>query len=51
LGLTATTSAHEFTGRAEIDGPAEQAQQIGPMITADFPDTVASLIALATEHA
>lgn len=35
---------------AEIDGPAEQAQQLGPMITADFPTTMASLIELAKER-
>ena len=35
---------------AEIDGPEDQAQQVGPMITADFPDTMASLIALAKER-
>ena len=35
---------------AEIDGPEDQAQQVGPMITADFPETMASLIALAKER-
>ncbi|HEX7211628.1 MAG TPA: SRPBCC family protein [Propionibacteriaceae bacterium] len=35
---------------AEIDGPEDQAQQVGPMITADFPGTMASLIALAKER-
>jgi hypothetical protein len=35
---------------AEIDGPEGQAKEIGPMITADFPDTVASLVALARER-
>jgi hypothetical protein len=39
-----------ITNSAEIDGPEEQAQEIGPMITADFPDTMASLIALAKER-
>ena len=34
---------------AEIDGPVDQAQQVGPMITADFPETMASLIAMAKE--
>jgi hypothetical protein len=34
----------------EIDGPEDQAQQIGPMITADFPDTIAALAALAEER-
>jgi hypothetical protein len=39
-----------ITYSAEIDGPQDEAQQVGPMITADFPDTVASLIALAKER-
>jgi hypothetical protein len=39
-----------ITYSAEIDGPENQAQEIGPMITADFPDTMASLIALARER-
>jgi Polyketide cyclase / dehydrase and lipid transport len=39
-----------ITYSAEIDGPEEQAQEIGPMITADFPDTIASLVALAKER-
>jgi hypothetical protein len=40
----------EITYSVEIDGPAEHAQQIGPMITGDFPDTIASLIARAKER-
>jgi Polyketide cyclase / dehydrase and lipid transport len=36
-----------ITYSAEIDGPEDQAQEIGPMHTADFPDTIASLISLA----
>jgi hypothetical protein len=39
-----------ITYSAQIDGPDPQAQQIGPMITADFPETIASLIALAKER-
>jgi hypothetical protein len=39
-----------ITYSAEIDGPKRQAQEIGPMITADFPETMASLIALARER-
>jgi len=35
---------------AEIDGPEDEAQQVGPMISADFPETMASLIALAKER-
>jgi hypothetical protein len=38
------------TYAVEIDGPPEQAQQIGPMITADVPATMASLLALAGER-
>ncbi len=33
-----------ITYRAEIDGPEDEAQQVGPMITSDFPATMASLI-------
>ncbi len=40
-----------LTHTAEIDGTAEQAQQLGPMITADFPTTMALLIELAKERA
>jgi hypothetical protein len=39
-----------ITYSAEIDGPEDQAQENGPMITADFPDTMASLIRLAAER-
>jgi hypothetical protein len=39
-----------ITYSAQIDGPKDEAQQIGPVITADFPDTVAALIALAKER-
>jgi hypothetical protein len=39
-----------ITYSAEIDGPERRAQEIGAMITADFPDTMASLIALAKER-
>jgi hypothetical protein len=39
------------TYAAEIDGPAEQAEEIGPMITADFPATMAALITLARRKA
>ena len=35
---------------AEIDGPEDEARQLGSIITADFPDTMASLIALAKER-
>jgi hypothetical protein len=39
-----------ITYAAEIDGPEDQAEHVGPLITADFPDTMASLIALAQER-
>jgi hypothetical protein len=39
-----------LTYSAEIDGPESEAQQVGPMITGDFPETMASLIALAKER-
>lgn len=35
---------------ADIDGPEDQARQVGPMITADFPQTMVSLVALAKER-
>jgi hypothetical protein len=38
------------TYAAEIDGPREEAERLGPLITADFPDTMASLIARARER-
>jgi polyketide cyclase/dehydrase/lipid transport protein len=38
------------TYAAEIDGPEEQAAQVGPAITADFPETMAALLALAKER-
>jgi Polyketide cyclase / dehydrase and lipid transport len=38
------------TYAAEIEGPEEQAKAIGPLITADFPDTMAALVALAQER-
>jgi hypothetical protein len=40
----------QMTYSAEIEGPEEVAQQVGPMITADFPQTMASLVALAKER-
>jgi Polyketide cyclase / dehydrase and lipid transport len=39
-----------ITYHATIDGPPEQAAEIGPMITADFPQTMAALVALAQER-
>lgn len=40
----------QITYAAEIDGPEEQTHQIGPEITADFPRTMASLVARAKER-
>jgi hypothetical protein len=40
-----------ITYAARIDGPPEQAAEIGPAITADFPGTMNSLIALASKRA
>jgi hypothetical protein len=40
-----------ITYAAQIDGPADQAREVGPLITADFPQTMASLIALAARRA
>jgi Polyketide cyclase / dehydrase and lipid transport len=39
-----------LTYAAEIDGPKAPSQELGPAITADFPDTMASLIALAKQR-
>jgi hypothetical protein len=39
-----------LTYSARIDGPEDQAQAIGPMITGDFPETMRSLIELAKER-
>jgi hypothetical protein len=39
-----------LTYSAQIDGPEDEARALGPMITADFPDTMASLIAMARER-
>jgi hypothetical protein len=38
------------THTVQIDGPEAQAQHLGPMITADFPVTMASLVVLAKER-
>ena len=45
-----TSGRLRITYAAEIDGPEEQAKEIGPLITADFPETVAALVALAQER-
>ena len=40
-----------ITYAVQIDGPKEQAEMIGPMITGDFPQTMASLIEAARRRA
>jgi hypothetical protein len=45
-----TDGRTRLTYSAAIDGPEDEAQQVGPMITGDFPETMASLIALAKER-
>jgi len=42
-----TSGRLRITYAAEIEGPAEQTTALGPMITNDFPQTVAALVALA----
>ncbi len=49
--LEPTSEGLRITYAAQIDGPSEQASQIGPMITADFPATMESLIDLARRRA
>jgi hypothetical protein len=39
-----------ITYSAQIHGPEDEAKEIGPAITCDFPDTIASLVALAKER-
>jgi hypothetical protein len=39
-----------ITHEAEVDGPADEARHVGAMITADFPQTMASLVARAEER-
>jgi hypothetical protein len=39
-----------ITYAAQIDGPEEEANEAGPLITADFPDTICSLVGLAKER-
>lgn len=49
--ITPTTDGrHKITYRMEITGPAadELAPELGPQITADFPETIAALIKHAT---
>jgi hypothetical protein len=39
-----------ITYAAEIDGPEQEAERVGPAITADFPETMAALLAMAKER-
>jgi hypothetical protein len=39
-----------ITYAAEVDGPEAKAHELGSAITADFPETMASLIAVAQER-
>jgi Polyketide cyclase / dehydrase and lipid transport len=39
-----------LTYSVAIDGPADQTELVGPAITADFPETMASLVALAKKQ-
>ncbi len=38
-----------LTYEVEIDGPEREAREVGPMITADFPATMAALVQRARE--
>lgn len=40
-----------ITYSAEIKGPVEAATHLGPIITADFPDTIANLGSMAERRA
>jgi Polyketide cyclase / dehydrase and lipid transport len=44
------TGRLRITYAVDIDGPKEQTERVGPAITADFPETMASLIALAQQR-
>lgn len=44
------TGALRITYTAEIEGPAEQARSVGPLITADFAQTMGALVACAAER-
>jgi hypothetical protein len=39
-----------ITHEAEVQGPADEAREVGATITADFPDTMAALVRLAEER-
>ena len=44
------TGRVRFTYSAEINGSEDEARQLGPMITQDFPETMGSLVKLAKER-
>ena len=44
------TGRVRITYSAEIDGSEDEARQLGPMITQDFPETMGSLVKLAKER-
>jgi hypothetical protein len=46
----ATWPLVRITYAAQIEGPEERAKEVGPALTADVPDTMASLVALAKER-
>jgi polyketide cyclase/dehydrase/lipid transport protein len=39
-----------ITHEAQVQGPDDEAREVGAAITADFPDTMAALVRLATER-
>jgi len=39
-----------ITHEAEVQGPADEAREVGATITADFPETMAALVRLAKER-
>jgi hypothetical protein len=39
-----------ITYAAQIEGPEDEANEAGPLFTADFPDTICSLVGLAKER-
>ena len=41
----------QYSYAAEIDGPTNEAERVGPAITTDFPQTMSALLTLAQERA
>jgi ligand-binding SRPBCC domain-containing protein len=48
--LEITDGRTVVTHRVEIDGPAEMAGKLGPMVTEDVPEAVRDLVRLAEAH-